>query len=90
MVLEFDPAKNRENTRKHGIELSRFADMDFASIIYAEDQRFDYGEVRWLYYGLIDGTLFVACVTLRGDDTYRVISLRRASRRERKLYVETV
>jgi len=42
MVLEFDPAKDRQNVRKHGISLARFADMDGSSWLQARDDR-DYG-----------------------------------------------
>jgi len=49
------------------------------------DDRLDYGETRWLALGLIGKQLFSLAFTLR-DDRIRVISLRRASRKERKLY----
>lgn len=37
-----------------------------------------------MFFGLIDGVLHSAVITLRGD-TYRIMSLRHASRRERRL-----
>ena len=84
--LEFDPVKNGSNLRKHGISLDRFGDMDFAAALVAEDVAHSTAtETRWIYVGLLDGTLHVGVVTYRGEVT-RVISLRRASRSERKQY----
>jgi uncharacterized DUF497 family protein len=42
--ITFDPEKNAINIAKHGISLAR--DMETAVII--TDDRFDYGEVRYL------------------------------------------
>jgi hypothetical protein len=84
--LEFDSVKNGANLRKHGIPLDRFGDMDFAATLIADDVAHSTAtETRWIYLGPIDGMLHVGIVTYRGDAT-RVISLRRASRNERKQY----
>jgi uncharacterized DUF497 family protein len=84
--LEFDPAKNGTNLLKHGISLDRFADMDFDAALIAEGVAHSTAtETRWIALGPIDGVLHVGIVTYRGDAT-RVISLRRASRSERKQY----
>ncbi|MBY0493972.1 MAG: BrnT family toxin [Cyanobacteria bacterium] len=87
-MLEFDPAKDRQNIRKHGISLARFADMDEESYLSARDEREYDSEERWIFFGLIDATLYCAVITYR-DDRYRVISLRRATKRERQHYGET-
>ena len=50
-----------------------------------EDARRDYGETRLRVLALLDGRLYAAVVTPRGDDL-RVISFRKANRREVKLY----
>ena len=85
-LLEFDPVKNRSNLRKHGVPLERFGDMDFAVALVADDAAHSTAtETRWIYVGPIDGVLHVGIVTYRGEVT-RVISLRRASRNERKQY----
>ena len=73
------------NTRKHGIGLARFADMTgrFVAADLAHSER----EPRWNVIGVIDQCLYAAVVTYRGE-TIRVISLRAASRKERKSYGE--
>jgi uncharacterized DUF497 family protein len=49
------------------------------------DDRFDYGEVRQIAFGLIDGRMFVFVYVDRGTER-RVISLRKANRREVNRY----
>jgi len=53
------------------------------------DDRFEYGEVRQVAFGLINDRLFV-CVYVDRDDERRVISLRKANRREVKRYGENL
>lgn len=86
-MLEFDPVKDADNLRKHGISLGRFADMDETTWLSARDDRRDYGEER-IFFGLIDEILYCAVITIRGEN-HRIISLRQASRRERELYAKT-
>jgi hypothetical protein len=84
--VEFDAVKNGTNIRKHGISLERFGDTDFDAALVAEDVAHSTAtERRWIYLGPIDGVLHVGIATYRGNAT-RVISLRRASRNERKQY----
>jgi uncharacterized DUF497 family protein len=75
--IEFDPLKDDANIAKHGVSLARTVEL--AGIVVVEDQRFD--EPRFRLYGAIDGIAHCAAVTMRGD-IVRVISLRRAHRKE--------
>jgi uncharacterized DUF497 family protein len=83
----FDPSKNEFNQIKHGVSLA------LAEVLLAgphrslPDDRFDYGETRQVAFGLIQGRLFV-CVYVDRDEERRVISLRKANRREVKRYGE--
>lgn len=87
MPLEFDPAKNARNVRDRGINFERFADIDLETAVSSEDVRNDYGERRLRMLGFIDGRLHAAVITSRGE-TIRVISLRRANRREERAYAK--
>lgn len=87
MAIEFDPAKNARNVRQRGISFERFADMDLESALSIEDTRADYGERRIRMLGFIDGRLHAAVITARGENI-RVISLRRANRREERRYAK--
>lgn len=86
-LIEFDPAKSADNVRTRGIGFERFADMDLDSAISVEDTRKDYGGQRLRVLGFIDGRLHAAVITPRGEKI-RVISLRRANRREERAYAK--
>jgi uncharacterized DUF497 family protein len=85
VALEFDPRKDAANVEKHGISLARFADMDQDAALVLPAKRVE-DEERYRFVGTIDGKVWVAVVTWRGEDI-RVISLRRADSRERRAYV---
>ena len=86
-LIDFDPAKSAKNQRDRGIGFERFADMNLETAISVEDARKDYGERRLRVLGHIDGKLHAAVVTARGE-TIRVISLRRANKREERVYAK--
>jgi uncharacterized DUF497 family protein len=83
--VEFDPAKDAENTRKHGISLKRAEDFDMATADYKVDDREDYGEVRFRATGFLDGRLYSLTFTMRGE-IVRPISLRNATKQEQRDY----
>jgi uncharacterized DUF497 family protein len=87
VLLEFDEAKRARNLKERGIGFERFADMDLETAVTVEDARTDYGERRVRLFGFIDGRLHVAVITYRSDKV-RVISLRRANRREERKYAK--
>lgn len=65
-----------------------FADVDRTereTAIVFEDARRDYGERRQVCLGPLRDQLVVVAYTFRGD-ALRVISMRKASRRERRIY----
>lgn len=88
LFIEFDTAKSAANVRSRGIGFERFAEMDLETAVSIEDTRKDYGEVRLRVFGHIDRLLHAAVITPRGDKI-RVISLRRANRREERAYAKT-
>jgi len=87
MLLEFDEAKSAKNLKQRGIAFERFADIDAETAVSGDDVRKDYGERRLRVLGFIDGLLYAAVVTPRGEKI-RVISLRRANRREERAYAK--
>jgi uncharacterized DUF497 family protein len=60
-------------------------EMDMAAAIIREDDRFDYGETRYIAFGDIDDALYCFVFTFRGSKV-RTISLRKASKRESRRY----
>ena len=62
--------------------------FDWTEAVEVLDDRFDYGEERWLALGPIGSELYALAFSPRGDDKVRVISLRLATKNERKAYVQ--
>jgi uncharacterized protein len=77
--IEFDKAKDASNLEKHGVSLARASDMEILTFI--EDERRNYGEVRYRAWGRIDGFYYCLAFTYR-DGRVRAISLRRAHEKE--------
>jgi len=85
---EWDEAKNTENIRKHrGLLLPEGIEVFFdkARVIF-EDRRFNYGEKRYIAIGNVDGKVLSVCFTYRRFLKRRLISVRLAGRKERRLY----
>jgi len=54
-----------------------------------EDDRWGYGEQRFVTFGLLEGRV-VAVVHTESADVIRVISIRKATRREEESYLSTL
>ena len=83
----FDPDKDTINQGKHGISLALAEVLFSGPSLSIPDDRFDYGEVRQVAFGFIQGRLF-ACVYTETDQLRRIISLRKANDREVKRYAQ--
>jgi hypothetical protein len=83
--VTFDPAKDASNKAKHGLPLEDARGLDWDAALVWEDQRRDYGEVR--YVALVPRLrhLYFVAFTVRAGTT-RIISLRRANLREIERY----
>lgn len=86
MDFEWDENKVRANLAKHKIDfadaLGVFLDPFRLETI---DDREDYQETRFKVIGQVDELTLVVIYTERGEK-FRLISARRANRRERKAY----
>ena len=85
MRIEYDAAKSRRNAQRRGIVFADATELLRGPHVTLRDARRDYGETRVIAYGLIRGRIHVCVYTLRGD-VYRIISLRKANRREVDAY----
>lgn len=81
MEFEWDETKDAANRAKHGLSLAEAVRLDWVGGEIEVDDR-DYGELRLIYYGPLDGRMMVCVHTLRGQ-ARRIISLRKANKRER-------
>lgn len=85
MEIEFDPDKEAENRRHHGLGFGRAGRIFDGFRIDDEDDREDYGETRYVTLGRI-GRQVVVCVWTPRDERARIISLRKADKDEREIY----
>ncbi len=88
MRIEFDPAKDASNQEKHGLSLALASLLDWDAALVWIDSRYDYGELRMMALAPDTGILYYVAFVDRGE-ARRIISLRRANRREVKHYVQT-
>ncbi|MBN3922519.1 BrnT family toxin [Nostoc sp. NMS4] len=86
MQFEWDDAKNLENIRKHKIDFADVPKMFDSTMLIELDNRFDYGEERWLGIGFLGNGVAVVIWTERQSDVIRIISARRANRYERQRF----
>lgn len=83
--MDFDPGKDAANIAKHGVSLSVGVSMDMGVAIVREDRSQAYGEQRFTALGPVGDTIMMMAFTYR-DDQLRIISIRRASPRERRYF----
>lgn len=86
MNFEWDEDKAARNVVKQGIGFAA-ATRIFLDLyrLELEGEREEYGETRIKVVGAIDNEVFVVVYTIRSNNI-RLISARRASRRERRVY----
>ena len=89
MRIEFDPEKDALNRARHGVSLRLARELDWDAALVWVDDRFGYDELRMIALAPRTNTLYYVAFVERGDRR-RIISLRRATRREVKHYVETI
>ena len=86
MQITFDEAKNAQNKSKHGLSLFEAEKLEWDDALIWQDTRRDYGETRMIALGAIAERLYCVVYVDR-EDVRRVISLRKANNKEKKLYV---
>ena len=85
MEIEFDEAKSAKNERERGLPFALAILLFAGARLEWEDRRKDYGEDRVNALGEIEGRVFFATYTKRGE-IIRIISFRKANAREIRLY----
>ena len=84
-TLEWDENKRQKTLDERGLDFAYLINFDWDNAIVFDDDRFDYGEHRQAALGFLDNRLVAIAFTIRGHNV-RVISLRKANDRERKVY----
>jgi uncharacterized DUF497 family protein len=85
MEIGYDPAKRALILATRGLDLEDavhvFAGLTFDIV----DDRRNYGEIRWLTFGLLRGRLVAVVWTQRGERRH-IITMWKANDREKKRY----
>ncbi len=89
MEIEFDRPKDAANLDKHGVSLALAIELDWEAALVWIDERVEYGELRMIALAPKSEILYYVAFVDRGE-VRRIISLRRANRREVKHYVENI
>lgn len=86
MRYEWDEAKNLTNIEKHGLDFADAPEVLTGRCVTFVDDRFDYGEERFISIGTLKGRVVVIAHAPRGPDVTRIISMRKGNRRDQKIY----
>ncbi len=89
-MFEWDDAKNAANIAKHGVAFELACRIFDGPVLTVADSRTDYGERREISLGAVEGVLILAVVQTGRSARIRIISARRASRRERRRYEQAI
>lgn len=89
MELEWDEPKSERNFRERGFDFAYAALIFEGPVIEREDTRRDYGEPRFVAIGVVGSEHLVLVHTPRAGRV-RIISARRASRKERHAYDQEI
>jgi len=89
MRFEFNPDKDAANLAKHGVSLALARELDWEAALVWLDDRFEYGELRIIALAPRSRVLYYVAFVNRGE-VRRIISLRRANRREVRRYVQSI
>jgi uncharacterized DUF497 family protein len=86
LQFEWDDEKNRLNRSKHGIGFEEASLIFTGPVLTAPDDRKDYSEERFVSYGQLGPMIVVSVVNTWRRGRIRLISARRANRKERQAY----
>ena len=87
MQIDFDPKKDLANRANHGVSLAIAASLDWDAALVWIDDRFEYDELRMIALAPETNTLYYVAFVDR-TQVRRIISARRATRKEVAYYVE--
>ena len=87
MEVTYDPNKNEKNIALRGLSFDRVAALDFDRAVFTIDARRDYGEVRRKALAFL-GERLHSLIFVEADNGIRVVSFRKASRKEQQQYAK--
>jgi uncharacterized DUF497 family protein len=85
MEITFDPRKRDLTLRHRGLDLARADEVFAERTATINDERFDYGETRFITAGHLDGRVVVMVWTQRGEARH-IISMRHCHAKEEEIW----
>lgn len=89
MSYEWDERKRQANVKKHGIDFTDVLELFDGDVVLLPDERFDYGEPRFIAIGILKSLVVVVAYTER-NETIRIISARKATKNEQTYYFQQI
>lgn len=90
MNFEWDENKRVLNLEKHAVDFIDAYELWLSPMAVFEDQRYDYGENRFVALGLLRNRVVVCVYAIKKNETVRIISFRKANNREIKYYEQAI
>ena len=87
MKFTWDEAKRKSNITKHGFDFVDAEHVFKGATFTFEDNRFTYGEQRFITLGMLNAIVVVIAHT-EHDDVVHIISMRKATKNEQKIYFQ--
>lgn len=89
MQFDWDERKRLTNIADHGIDFADLSTLFDGVTVLLLDDRFDYGETRFITLGMLNGIVFVVAHT-ETDTTIHLISARKANKYEEERYYQEI
>ena len=89
MQFVWDENKRKSNLYKHGFDFIDAAQVFEGATLTFEDNRFAYGEQRFITSGLLRGRVIVTA-HIENQSEIRIISMREGTKRERIIFFESL
>lgn len=87
MQYKWDPKKQQANLKKHGISFEDAKEALNCGLVIALKEDSDSGEERYVYLGMCKKlNVLVVVVAYPEEEITRIISARKANKKERKFY----
>ena len=88
MELTWDEEKRRSNLARHGLDFADAEEVFRGAVLIFEDKRRSYGEQRFVALGMLSEIVVVIAFTEPEEDSIRIISMRKATRNEQRIFFE--
>jgi uncharacterized DUF497 family protein len=91
LLFSWDDSKNRINQRKHGISFEMAMRVFDDPLHLSRQDREEHGELRWQTIGVVENVMLLLVAHTSdhaetGEEHIRLISARRVTKLERKIY----